>query len=110
MGITEQVDGLRNAVCRNKGMHHFGLPQPALHFLRMGKLHPYTIHTVGRMAPIKHIIAILHGQTSQIDGVCLYLQICIPGIVMLKKIGQRITRLLRQMFIFKIRTGIMAGN
>ena len=86
----------------------------------MGKLHPYTIHTVGRMdgelgnhhavSPIKHIIAVLHGQTSQIHRICQHFQIGIPSIMPLKKIGQRITRLLRQMFIFKIRTGIMAGN
>jgi hypothetical protein len=45
-----------------------------------------------------------------VHRICQHFQIGIPSIMPLKKIGQRITRLLRQMFIFKIRTGIMAGN
>jgi len=64
----------------------------------MGKLYPYTIHTIGRMdgelgnnhavAPMEHVIAVLHGQASQIDGICQHFQIGVPSIVPLKKIGQ----------------------
>jgi hypothetical protein len=86
----------------------------------MGKLHPYTVHAVGRVdgklrdnhavSPMKHVIAVFHGQASQIHGIRQHFQIGVPGIMPLKKTSQRITRFLRQILIFKIRTGIMAGN
>ena len=47
--MAEQMYGLRYAVYGHKLLHHLCLTQPALRFLRVGKLYPYGVYAVCRV-------------------------------------------------------------
>ena len=118
MRIAEQVNGLRDTVRRYKRPDHVLFPKPALHFLRMGELDPYAVHTVRRVdGKLRHhhpvslvqcIIAVLYRQAGYRHRIFLHFQIRVPRIVTLVQISQRIAGLCPQFPVFQVRTGIMA--